>query len=53
MPAAKRNANTNANKNDNANDNENAATVLAAIGNTPLVRLRAPSLAPENGASSG
>jgi len=50
MPVAKRHANTNANENENANDNENAATVLAAIGNTPLVRLRAPSLAPENGA---
>ena len=30
--------------------NGNAATVLSAIGNTPLVRLRAPALAPQNGA---
>jgi cysteine synthase len=52
MPAAKRNASTSATANEdaNANDSGNAATVLAAIGNTPLVRLRAPSLAPENGA---
>src|SRR5439155_24896355 len=28
----------------------NAAPVLSAIGKTPLVRLRAPGLAPENGA---
>src|SRR5438093_6368474 len=39
-----------ANANENANENENAATVLSAIGKTPLVRLRAPGLAPENGA---
>ena len=30
--------------------NSDEATVLSAIGNTPLVRLRAPALAPQNGA---
>ena len=46
MPAANANPNATA----TAAEHENAATILAAIGNTPLVRLRAPGLAPENGA---